>query len=75
MNEVDLLRLKKQIEETKEGILEDKGHQKALLKQLKDTWKCNTIQEANILLRKIEKSIEKYNESIEQGMKELEEKY
>jgi uncharacterized protein YukE len=75
MTEKDLLELKEQIEDAKTETSELKGHLKAQMKQLKDTWKCNTVKEAEKMLVQMEKSIKSYNESIEQGLKELEEEH
>jgi hypothetical protein len=75
MTETDLLKLKKQIEEAKATTSELKGHQSALMKQLKDDWKCNTIEEAEKLMAKMDKEIKTLNTKIEEGMEELEEKY
>jgi hypothetical protein len=75
MTEQDLLKLKKQIDEAKQTTSELKGHQSALLKQLKDDWKCNTIEDAEKLMAKMDKEIKTLNDNIEQGLQELEEKY
>jgi predicted transcriptional regulator len=75
MTETDLLKLKKQIEEAKATTSELKGHQSALMKQLKDDWKCNTIEEAEKLMAKYDKEIKTLTANIEKGMKELEGKY
>lgn len=75
MNETQLLKLKKQVEEAKTEVSELKGHQSALLKQLKEEWGCSDITTAEKKLKSLQKEIEEVNQSIEEGIAELEEKY
>lgn len=75
MTETQLLELKKKIEEARQTTSELKGHQGALLKQLKDDWKCSDVKEAEKLIEKMDKEILALNKSIEEKLKELEEKY
>jgi len=75
MKEQDLLDLKQQIEDAKQSVAELKGEQTALLKQLKDTYKCSTIAEAEKKAEQMQAEIEKIQEQIDEGCKELEEKY
>ncbi len=44
MTETQLLELKKKIEEARQTTSELKGHQGALLKQLKDNWVCSDVK-------------------------------
>ena len=75
MKEQELLKLKQQIDNAKSQTAELKGHQSALLKQLKDDWKCNSVEEAERLVKKMDKEISDLNAKIEEGLNELEEKY
>ena len=75
MDEAGLLKLKKQIDEANASISELKGQLSALLKQLKDDWKCNSVEDAEKLIVKMDKEIASLNNKIEEGMEELEEKY
>lgn len=75
MNERQLLDLKNKITEAKNTTAELKGHQSALLKQLKDDWECSSVEEAEKLMAKMDKEITSLNDNIEKLMKELEEKY
>lgn len=75
MKEQQLLDLKQQIEDAKQSVAELKGEQTALLKQLKDNYKCNTIAEAEKKAQQMQEEIEKLQEQINEGCKELEEKY
>jgi predicted nuclease with TOPRIM domain len=70
-----LLDLKQQIEDAKQSVAELKGEQTALLKQLKDTYKCNSISEAEKKIQSIQIERDKIQQQIEKGCQELEEKY
>ena len=75
MTERDLLTLKEEIDEAKASVSELKGQQTVLMKQLKDTYGCKTVEEAETLIVKGKKEIEKLQQQIDSGIKELEEKY
>ena len=75
MTEQQLLDLKNDIEEAKTTVSELKGQEKALMKQLKDDWKCVSIAEAESKLKKIEGEITSLEKKIETGVKELEDKH
>jgi chromosome segregation ATPase len=75
MTEQQLINLKSQIEDAKSSVSELKGQQTALLKQLKDTYKCSTIEEADKLVEMYRKDIASIQKDIEEHTKELEEKY
>jgi len=75
LKESELLALKTKVEEAKTTVSELKGHQQALLKQLKDDWGCKTIEDADKKLKTMKASIEKITEDIETKTAELEETY
>lgn len=75
MNETDLIKLKQKVEDAKRSTSELKGQKNALMKQLKDDWKCETVEEAEKLITKMDKEITALNKQIETGLKELKEKY
>jgi hypothetical protein len=75
MTEQDLLKLKQKIDDAKRQTSELKGHKTALMNQLKTDWKCNTVEEAEKLMTKMDKEITTLNDTIEKGLKELGEKY
>ena len=75
MNEQDLLDLKQQIEDAKTSVSELKGQQTALLKQLKDTYKCNSVEDAERMVAKLKTDANKLQKQIDEATKELEEKY
>lgn len=75
MTESDLLKLKQQVDAAKQEVSELKGHQSALMKQLKDDWKCESVEDAEKKLKSIKQEIECLDESITKGIEEIEEKY
>jgi ribosomal protein L9 len=75
MTERDLLNLKDEIDEAKSSVAELKGQQTVLMKQLKDTYGCQSTEEAEALIAKWKKDIDKLQVKIDEGIKELEEKY
>jgi uncharacterized protein involved in exopolysaccharide biosynthesis len=75
MTERQLIELKEQIEESKTSVSELKGQQTALLRQLKDTFKCSSVEEADKKVEDLRKEIDTLNKQIEEHSKELEEKY
>lgn len=75
MDETGLLKLKKQIDSAKNSVAELKGQQTALMNQLKTEYKCNSLKEAQDKLKKMDSEIEDFNKQIDEGLKELEEKY
>ncbi len=75
MTEKQLLDLKEQIDDAKQSVSELKGQQTALLRQLKDTYKCSSIEEAEKLADKMKQDIDKLQKQIDEGCRELEEKY
>ena len=75
MTERQLLELKEEIEEAKASVSEYKGQQTALLKQLKDTFKCGSIVEAQAKSQQMKQDIDKLQLQIDEGSKDLEEKY
>jgi predicted nucleic acid-binding Zn-ribbon protein len=75
MNEVQLLKLKSEIDTANKEVSELRGHLNALMKQLKDDWNCKTVAEAQKKLDAMDAEIKQANAKIEQGMAELEKKY
>lgn len=75
MKEVDLLRLKEQIDEASKEAAELNGELTARMKQLKQDWKCNNLKEAKKHLISLDKQIESLDKQIEEGLNELEEQY
>jgi len=75
MTEKNLLELKDQIEDAKASVAELKGQQTILMQQLKTNYNCKSIEESETLLAKWKKEVDKMQMQIDEGLKELEEKY
>lgn len=75
LTEQQLLRKKKEIENTKIEISELKGQQKVFSKQLKEDWGCNTLEEARKKLTTLKNEAETINEQIEEKTEILEDTY
>lgn len=75
MDESKLLKLKKQIDESKIKLAELDGRKKTLTETLKKTWKCSTVKEAEMKLESIKKEIEALEEKKQRKIKKLEEDY
>jgi uncharacterized protein YukE len=74
ITEKELLDLKTKVEEAKTTVAELTGQKNALVKQLKEDWKCNSVSIAEDKLKKMDKDILALENQIEKGIKELEEK-
>jgi DNA-binding FrmR family transcriptional regulator len=75
MTDKDLLELKKKVDDAKTEVNKLEGQKTALLKQLKEDWKCKDIIDAKKKLSEMDNEIETLENQIEQGKQELEEKY
>lgn len=75
MNEKDLLKLKEKIDKAKHEAAELKGQQKYLMAELKKTWKCASIKEAEGELKKLEEEITQVNQDISTAIQQLEQEY
>lgn len=73
--EKELLEMKKEVEEAKTSVSELKGQQTAVLKQLKDTYKCSSIEITDAEIGKIKTKLVNINKQIEEHSKILEENY
>ena len=73
--EKELLEMKKEVEEAKTSVSELKGQQTAVLKQLKDTYKCSSIEIADAEIGKIKIKLVNINKQMEEHSKILEENY
>lgn len=63
------------IEEAKKNKSETEGQQKALLKQLKDTFGCKSLEEARKLRDEMSGEIEELEVSVAAGVNKLEKDY
>ena len=74
MNERELLQLKKEIDEAKQKTSELKGERQALMKQLKEEWDCETIEQAQSKITEMGEQSEKLSNEINNGLTELDKK-
>ncbi len=75
MNEKELLQLKSKVDEAKSEVTRLKGKEQYLMQQLGNDWGCKTVEDAEKLLKTMNKDIETTNTQIDKGLEELEEKY
>jgi hypothetical protein len=75
INEQELLKLKKDVESAKTNISELTGQEKAVLKQFKDEFQCNNIEEMDIIMKQTQDNIAIIDQKIVTGTKEFETKY
>jgi hypothetical protein len=68
----ELLALKEEVEDSKVAASELKGQQTALLKQLKDDFGCDSLEEAEEKLKGIDKTISILDKKIKRETEELE---
>lgn len=74
-DEIDLMALKQEIADAKVKVAELNGQKQRLFKQLKDEFRCKSKEEAVELLESLDKEILSLRNQIDQGIKEIEEKY
>lgn len=75
LTEEDLLDLKKEIDAAKTETAQLEGQKKELMRQLKENWDCDTVEEAEAKLKKLQKKYKDTTEQIADGITELQEKY
>jgi len=75
METKDLMRLKEEIEKKKIEKAELQGKLNSLMETLKNDWNCKSIEEAEKLLREMKDNLSKMEKDLQDGLKELEEKY
>jgi len=72
LDEQQLLDLKDKIEAAKTNVSSLSGQKQAMMKQLKDDWDCNTVEEAEKKLKLMDENISKLDKKIDTATKELE---
>ena len=75
MTEQQLLDLKKSIDAAKKEVSELEGRKKYLYQQLKEEWKCKSLDDAKKKLGKMKQEIQELQDKIDSGIAELEEEY
>jgi hypothetical protein len=72
LDEQQLFDLKDKIEAAKTNVSGLNGQLQVMMKQLKDDWDCNTIEEAEKKLKLMDDNITKLDKKIDIAVKELE---
>lgn len=75
LTEQDLIDLKGEIDEAKTKVSELNGQKTALMKQLKETWGCDSLEQAEKKLGSLNTQILNIKEKIDKKTTELEEQY
>lgn len=75
VTEQDLFDLKEKIDNSKTRIDQLTGQKQALMKQLKNEWACNSLQDAEKKLVEMEAQATKLEKTIEEETKKLQEQY
>ena len=75
LTEQQLLNLKEEIEEAKKKVAELRGEKKHLMKELKEDWDCENIDQGEKKLDQMSKQLTKLKQDIGKGTEELIEKY
>jgi hypothetical protein len=72
LSEEKLFELKERIDSANTTIAELNGQLQVFMKQLKDDWKCNSLEEAEKKLKEYDKEITSLEKQIEKGSSDLE---
>ena len=75
MDKKQLLVLKDEIDEAKTIVAELTGQKKSQMTQLKETFGCSSLEEAEKKVKKMTDEIDSLDEKITNGMEKLEEMY
>lgn len=75
MNIQDLLRLKKEIESAKASLQQLKGERNYLMKELKETWQCDSVKEAEALIKKKQEEVAQIKATLSDLLETIQEKY
>lgn len=75
IDEDKLLELKQKIDTAKTTKAELSGQRKSMMTQMKETWGCKTLEEADAKLEKMNKEIKDLDEEIKTRSTEIEQKY
>lgn len=71
MEKTDLIKLKSKIDKKKEKHLTERGELELLNKQMKETWDCDTVGEAEKIIDKLQTDLDTVNAKIKKGTKNL----
>ena len=74
-DEQRLMELKTEIDKCQQEVSKLEGQKDLLNKQLKEDWKCDTIEEAQEMITKLNKQVDTLSNEIDTGIEEIESKY
>ena len=74
-DEQRLMELKTEIDKCQQEVSKLEGQKDLLNKQLKEDWKCDTIEEAQEMITKLKKQVDTLSNEIDTGIEEIESKY
>lgn len=74
MEEKGLLQLKRKIEEAKSKESELRGRRDYLMSEMKRMWDCDTIKEAQSLIKEMESNLSSMDKRIAAAIEEIEER-
>jgi tetrahydromethanopterin S-methyltransferase subunit G len=69
--EQELLDLKKKVDNARSEEERHAGQQTQILRQLKDDYDCDSVEEAEKKLNRLKKQVENLDEELEEGVKQL----
>lgn len=75
MSDLDLMRMKRKVDDSKEEYTELKGKEKALLEQLEERWDCRDVEEANSRLKAMNNERDDLERDLERDTKKLSDKF
>jgi len=75
LNEKDLLKIKSDIDQAKSKVSELTGKKKHLLQELKDKWGCSSIEEAEKMVKGLEREIKGLEIKVSTITEEIKEQY
>ena len=74
-DEQRLMELKTEIDKCQQEVSKLEGQKDLLNKQLKEDWKCDTIEEAQEMITKLKEQVDTLSNEIDTGIEEIESKY
>jgi len=75
MNEKELLKLKKKVDEAEYEAQQLKGERKSILANLKEDFNCSDIEQAKEARKKLKKKRDQLSETIENKLEEINKQY
>jgi len=70
-----LMELKNKITKAEQNLISIKTEQKVILRKIQEEYQCSSIEEAESLIKKLQKKLDKENETVAAIIQELKEKY